>query len=240
MTDSILVVDDEAELRATLVRYLTLEGYSVSGAADGEMMRRVLAETEVDLVVLDLGLGEETGLDLLRKLREVRDIAVIILTGKSDPIDRIVGLELGADDYVTKPFLNRELLARIKAVLRRARSVPSAVQVEPPAAAKALQFRGWEIDSVARTLTSPAGTGVALTAAEFEILMELATNAGTAISRSRLLAVAHRRTWSPDDRSVDIHVHNLRRKLAEVDPGPEIIVASRNVGYLLAAEVMRV
>jgi two-component system, OmpR family, response regulator len=239
MTDSILVVDDEAEFRTTLVRYLTIEGFSVTGVADGEAMRQVLAETDVDLVILDLGLGQETGFDLLRKLRETRDIAVIILTGKSDPVDRIVGLELGADDYVTKPFLNRELLARIKAVIRRARAHPATTTAAQQAAAKALRFRGWEIDTVARRLTSPAGEAVPLTAAEFEILAELAAKSSTPVSRSRLLEVAHRRAWTPDDRSVDIHIHNLRRKLADGDSGPDMIVASRNVGYLLAAEVTR-
>ena len=178
----------------------------------------------------------ETGLDLLRKLRETRDVAVIILTGKSDPIDRIVGLELGADDYVTKPFLNRELLARIRAVLRRAKGAETVLPLAEPGDAKGILINGWQIDLVARTLNAPDGQPVQLTSAEYDILVELAENAGKAVGRARLMEVAHRRNWSPDDRSIDIHVHKLRKKLADYPSPSELIVAVRNVGYICAAE----
>ncbi len=233
VSDSILVVDDDPEMRATLVRYLTSEGISVTAAGDGQAMNRSLQENDFDLVVLDLSLRNETGLDLLRKLRETRDIAVIILTGKSDPIDRVVGLELGADDYVTKPFLNRELLARINAVLRRARPTPTPARAE----GRYVAFNDWRMDLVARTLTAPNGHPVQLTTAEFNILVELVEHAGKAVTRERLMDVAHQRSWTAADRSIDIHVHNLRKKLSEPSAGSDIIVAVRNIGYVLAAEV---
>lgn len=237
MTDSILVVDDEPGMRATLVRYLTSEGLSVTAAGDGREMNKALSEGDFDLVILDLGLRNETGLDLLRKLRETRDIAVIILTGKSEPVDRVVGLELGADDYVTKPFLNRELLARVNAVMRRSRSRGGSPSGVGPGTARTLRINDLRIDLMARTLTAPDETSVPLTTAEFDILVELAEHVGKAVARERLMEVAHRRSWTPADRSVDIHVHNLRRKLSAAAPGSDMIIAVRNVGYVLAAEM---
>ena len=238
LNDSILVVDDEPGMRATLVRYLTSEGLSVTAAGDGREMNKALKEGDFDLVILDPGLRNETGLDLLRSLREARDIAVIILTGKSDPVDRVVGLELGADDYVTKPFLNRELLARVNAVMRRSRSRGAA----PPGArfsnARSVRINDLRIDLIARTLWTADETSVPLTSAEFDILVELASHVGKAVARERLMEVAHRRAWTPADRSVDIHVHNLRRKMSMAAKGSDMIVAVRNVGYVLAAEVM--
>ena len=238
LTDSILVVDDEPGMRATLVRYLTSEGLSVTAAGDGREMNKALKEGDFDLVILDLGLRNETGLDLLRSLRETRDIGVIILTAKSDPVDRVVGLELGADDYVTKPFLNRELLARVNAVLRRSRSRGAA----PPGArfstARSVRINDLRIDLTARTLQTADDTMVPLTSAEFDILVELASHVGKAVARERLMEVAHRRSWTPADRSVDIHVHNLRRKMSASSSGGDTIIAVRNIGYVLAAEVI--
>lgn len=229
---SILVVDDEPAMQATLVRYLTSEGFHATAAGDGRAMNNALHTNQFDLVILDLSLGNETGLDLLRRLRETRDIAVIILTGKSDPVDRVVGLELGADDYVTKPFHNRELLARINAVLRRGRS-----KVVSAGENRFVLFSDWRMDLVARTLASPTGKLVQLTTAEFSILVELVEHPGKAVTRERLMAVAHQRSWTVTDRSIDIHVYNLRKKLSAAASGSDIIVAVRNVGYVLAAEV---
>jgi two-component system, OmpR family, response regulator len=233
LTGSILVVDDEPEMRSTLVRYLISEGFSAMPASDGLAMNKALQVHGFDLVILDLGLRNETGLDLLRKLRETQDIAVIILTGKSDPIDKVVGLELGADDYITKPFLNRELLARINAVLRRTKTSPAPLQGE----SRHVLFNDWRIDLVARTLAAPDGRSVQITTAEFNILVELVEHAGKAVTRERLMDVAHHRAWTAADRSIDIHVHNLRKKLSSPASGSDIIVAVRNIGYVLAAEV---
>lgn len=231
---SILVVDDDPAMLTTLVRYLSSEGFSVTAASDGQAMNKALGENEFDLVILDLSLRNETGLDLLRKLRETRDIAVIILTGKSDPIDRVVGLELGADDYVTKPFLNRELLARINAVMRRARP---HLRAAAPIEGRYVTFNDWRMDLVGRTLESPDGKQVLLTTAEFNILVELLEHPGKAVNRERLMEVAHQRSWTAADRSIDIHVHNLRKKLQSAASGSDMILAARNIGYVLAAEV---
>ena len=238
MTGSILIVDDEPQMRTTLVRYLTSEGFTVMAASSGSEMNSILSGATIDLVVLDLGLRNETGLDLLRKLRETQDLAVVILTGKSDPIDRVVGLELGADDYITKPFLNRELLARIKAVIRRVKPGASIKPQQVSEPLKAVFVNGWRIDLIARTLTSPDQRPVILTSAEYDILVELVENAGKTVDRNRLMEVAHRRSWTQSDRSVDIHVHNLRKKMAAFAGGSNIIVAMRNVGYMVAAEIL--
>ncbi len=236
MNGSILVVDDEPEMQATLARYFSSEGFTVSTVGDGTAMKLALSENGFDLVILDLGLRDEAGLDLLRVIRETFDIAVIILTGKSDPIDRVVGLELGADDYVTKPFFNRELLARVKAVMRR--SSHSAVNgaADDSDNHKFILFDDWRIDLVARTINSLSGKFLLLTTAELNILVELAQNAGKAITRDRLMHVAHRRAWSPVDRSVDVHVHNLRKKLDDASSRNDLIVTVRNIGYMLAVE----
>jgi len=236
MNGSILVVDDEVEMQATLVRYFTSEGFDVTAVADGQAMHKTLSRGSFDLVILDLGLHHESGLDLLRVLRDAHNIAVIILTGKSDPIDRTIGLELGADDYVTKPFFNRELLARVKAVTRRANYQSRDVRRPGSNAAKFILFEDWRIDLVARTLTTGGGQEVFLTTAELDILVELAQNAGEAITRDRLMQVAHHRTWSPVDRSVDVHVHKLRKKLTDASSHSDMIVTVRNMGYMLAAE----
>ncbi len=237
MNGSILVVDDEPEMQMTLVRFFTSEGYTVTAVGNGQAMYKALPGSDFDLVILDLSLRNETGLDLLRDLRETYTIAVIILTGKSDPIDRIVGLELGADDYVTKPFLNRELLARTKAVIRRARVPPRVDQHAGLNGAKFILFNDWRINLVARTLTSLRWQPVELTTAEFSILVALAENAGKAVTRDQLMQVSHRRTWSPVDRSVDVHVYKLRKKLTDASSHSSMIVTVRDIGYMLATEV---
>ena len=227
----ILIVDDDPELCATVARYLASEGFAASVAANGAAMRRALHADKFDLIVLDLGLRNESGLDVLRQLRMSSAIAVLILTGKADPVDRVVGLELGADDYLAKPFLNRELLARVKAVLRRVRAPMPKDRSEAPM----LRFDGWTIDLTVRRLTAPDGKVVALTTAEFDLLVALARSAGQPLDRDQLLEIVHRRHRGPLDRSIDVHISNLRRKLNGATERPDLIVAVRNVGYLLAA-----
>lgn len=234
---SVLVVDDEPDMRSTLVNYLSSEGLSVTAAGDGREMGKALKEGNFDLVILDLGLRNESGLDLLRTLRETQDIAVIILTGKSDPVDLVVGLELGADDYVTKPFMNRELLARVNAVMRRYQPHGATRLDNEINNARSVKINNLHVDLIARTLAASDECPLSLTAAEFDILVELARHVGKAVARERLMEVAHRRNWTPADRSVDIHVCNMRRKLSAAAPGPDMIIAMRNIGYLLAAEV---
>ena len=233
MNGHILIVDDDPELCSTLTRYLTSENFVVGTAANGTTMRGLLAGATFDLIVLDLGLRDEGGLDLLRGLRKTSDIPVLILTGKGDPVDRVVGLELGADDYLSKPFMNRELVARVKAILRRVKtpSIKDRTEVQAP------RFQGWPIDLPARKLTSPDGETVALTSAEFDLLVALARSPGQPLDRGQLLKIVHGRNWAPLDRSIDVHISNLRRKLNGSSEQSELIVAVRNIGYLLAATV---
>ncbi len=240
MTDRtvVLVVEDEEAIRELVATYLEQEGFSVLAAPDGISMRRTLAERSVDLIVLDVRLPDEDGFDLVRELRRTRDTPVILLTGKASPVDRIVGLELGADDYLAKPFELRELLARIRSVLRR--TIGSASQPAPtpgPGGIKVRVFSGWALDPVRRRLFSPNGAEVELTGAEFELLRELVDNAQQPISRNQLLNAAQSRDWEPHDRSIDVSISRLRKKL-EIDPGnPTLIKTIRNVGYILASEV---
>ncbi len=242
MTDRtvVLVVEDEEAIRELVATYLEQEGFAVLAAPDGTSMRSTLAENSVDLIVLDVRLPDEDGFDLVRELRRTRDTPVILLTGKAAPVDRIVGLELGADDYLAKPFELRELLARIRSVLRR--TLGSVAQAAPGSGhgheeIRVRVFSGWALDPVRRRLFSPEGAEVELTGAEFELLRELVENAQQPISRNQLLNAAQSRDWEPHDRSIDVSISRLRKKL-ESDPGnPTLIKTIRNVGYILASEV---
>ena len=241
MSETILVVDDEPEIRSLFDRYLSSEGFRVLAVPDGATMRQALESGPVDLIILDLGLPREDGLSLLRYLRETSQIPVIIVTGKGDPIDRVVGLEVGADDYVVKPFLNRELLAPVKAVLRRTKVGPGDAPATGPAAGpvEILSFNGWRVDVTGRRLSTPDGKDVRLTSAEFDLLLALVRNAGRPMSRDPLLETVHDRDWSPIDRSIDVHVANLRRKIEDNPRQPTVIITIRNVGYALGATVTR-
>lgn len=237
---SILVVDDEPEIRTTLNTYLTGEGFLVETVADGQEMRIALASGSFDLVLLDLSLRNESGLDLLKNIIADTGIAVVILTGKSDPIERVVGLELGADDYVVKPFLTRELLARINAVLRR--TAPKSPPVVQQAQVETnghnpLRVNDWLMDLQTRQVHTAKGARVELTGAEFNVLATLVKHVGEAVSRDELSKSALNREWSPSDRSVDIHIHNIRRKLSESHCKDDTIVTVRNFGYALAADI---
>ena len=236
MTDNahhILVVDDDREIRDLLSRFLVKHGLRVSSAKDGPEMMKALGERGIDLVVLDLMLPGEDGLSLCRRLRAQSDMPVIMLTAMGEDTDRIVGLEMGADDYLPKPFNPRELLARIKAVLRRSQNLAAP----PVAADEMLRFDGWALDIGARQLLSPDGTDVALSTGEYELLYAFVTHPRRVLSRDQLLDLARGRSAVPFDRSVDIQVMRLRRKI-EVDPKePRIIKTVRGGGYVFAAEV---
>ena len=232
----ILIVDDDREIRDLLARFLAKHGHRVEVAADGRAMRKALEEWRIDLVVLDLMLPGEDGLVLCRRLRAESNIPVIMLTAMGEDIDRIVGLEIGADDYVPKPFNPRELLARIKAVLRRTGETP-AVAGTAERDGSALGFAGWRLEPAARRLTAPDGTGVELTAGEFELLAALVEHPQRVMSREQLLDLTRGREAAPFDRSIDVQVSRLRRKI-ETDPAkPELIKTVRNGGYVFAAAV---
>jgi two-component system OmpR family response regulator len=228
----ILVVDDDREIRDLLNRFLVKHGLRVSTARDGVEMSRILDGAAIDLVVLDLMLPGEDGLSLCRKLRSTTNLPVIMLTAMGEDTDRIVGLEMGADDYLPKPFNPRELLARVKAVLRRVQSLPAASPKGDTA-----KFDGWTLDLGSRRLTSPQGEEVELSTGEYDLLLAFATHPRRVLSRDQLLDLARGRTAAPFDRSVDIQVMRLRRKI-EADPKePRLIKTVRGGGYMFAAEV---
>ncbi len=234
----ILVVDDDKGIRSMLRRYLEAEGFRVSEAADGTALRAALKEAEVDLVLLDLVMPGEDGLSLARDIRRHSSVPIIILTGKGDLIDRVVGLEAGADDYLTKPFHLREVLARIRSVLRRARppAQPSE-EDKPPGPGEILGFLGWELDLTRRELQPPSGDRVPLTTGEFELLRVFARNANRVLTRDQLLDLVQGRGWSAFDRSIDTQVARLRRKIERDPAKPELIKTVRGAGYVFAAAV---
>jgi DNA-binding response OmpR family regulator len=232
----ILVVDDDAEIQALLARYFGNHGFRISAAGDGAAMRSAIAAGPVDLVLLDLGLPREDGLELTRWLREHWSGAIIILTGRGESVDRVVGLELGADDYVTKPFELRELLARVRSVLRRAQPAPAPVAAPQ---ASGVEFAGFHFDAEARRLTGPDGAEIALTTGEFDLLQVFLAAAGRVLTRDQLIGQMHGREAGPFDRAVDVQVGRLRKKI-EADPTrPELIKSVRGAGYLFAARVQR-
>jgi len=229
----VLVVDDDASLSRMLGEYLSTHGYEVSAAASGAAMRNEIERALPDVVLLDLQLPGEDGLTLARYLRERYDVGIIMLTGTADTIDRVIGLEIGADDYIGKPFDPRELRARLKSVMRRLRARPSPA-ADPPAAgtARRVPMACCTLDTVSRQLFDAEGREIALTPMEFDLLRIFATHPNEVLSRDRLLALTRNREWEPFDRSIDIRVARLRRKI-EADPErPQSIRTVRGVGYL--------
>ncbi len=238
MAPHILVVDDDPQIRSMIDRYLTHEGFTVSLAQNGAEMDEALDKGPVDLVLLDLVLPGDDGLMLARRIREKSDIGIIILTGKGEMIDRVVGLEMGADDYVAKPFHLRELLARIKSVLRRAVAHPAPTEAAPAPAEKTVaRFAGWAFDFVKLELASPDGTTVALTTGETNLLVAFLKNPNRVLDRDRLLDLISHREWEPFDRSVDTQVVRLRRKIEEDPSSPALIKTVRGAGYIFAVPV---
>src|SRR5882724_9959534 len=231
----ILIVDDQREICDLVQEYLSGEGYRVSTAQDGGGMRKVMGQAEVDLVILDLMLPGEDGLTLARQLREESTVGIIILTGRGETVDRIIGLEMGADDYLPKPFHLRELLARVKSVLRRV----SARGTERPSATgrSKARFAGWDLDLSTRELMSPAGSEVRLTTGEFDLLAAFVNNANQVLSRDRLLDLARNREAGPFDRTIDVQVGRLRRKLEDDPQKPTIIKTVRGTGYIFTPTV---
>ena len=228
----ILVVDDDPRICRLLTRVLSKEGYQVETAANGEAMWRALQIWQCDLVVLDLRLqAGEDGLSLARQLREESDIALIMLTGRGDWVDKVVGLEVGADDYITKPFEPRELIARIRSVLRRAAHSRSNVAASENGK-EIIRFSGWALDLDRRVLTSNSGVAVELTSYEFELLAVLASRQGRVLSRGQILELVANRRWDPDDRSIDVLIGKLRHKLGENSRYPRLIKTVRGVGYM--------
>jgi two-component system OmpR family response regulator len=230
----LLVVDDDREIRDLLGRFLKKHGYRVTAARDGREMRQALADWRIDLVILDLMLPGEDGLALCRDLRARSKLPVIMLTAMREETDRIVGLEMGADDYLVKPFNPRELLARIKAVLRRA---SYALDAAPTVTRSVLRFADWKVDLAQRRLESSQGQAVDLTEGQFELLAAFVQHPQRVLNRDQLLDLTRGREAAPFDRSIDNQVSRLRRKI-ELDPSrPEIIKTIRGGGYIFTANV---
>ncbi|OYU68330.1 MAG: DNA-binding response regulator [Burkholderiales bacterium PBB5] len=235
--DHVLIVDDDPDIRELLTQYLARQGLRASGAADGPTMRRVLAREPVDLLVLDLMLPGEDGISLCRALRAPGQppLPIVMLSARADEADRILGLELGADDYLPKPFAPRELLARIQAVLRRTRMLPPGIAAELPQAL--LRFGDWTLDTVARHLLDAQGTVVALSGAEYRLLRVLLQQPQRVLSREQLLHLTQGRDGDVFDRSIDLLVSRLRQRLGDDPKDPRYIKTVRSEGYVWCTHI---
>ncbi|MCP4766187.1 MAG: response regulator [Gammaproteobacteria bacterium] len=224
----ILVVDDDADLRWMVEKYLSKHEFAVTLAEDGEKMREILEEQTFDLAILDINLPGEDGLSLARYLRSNFQIGIIMLSAAAEVFDRIVGLEMGADDYVTKPFEPRELLARVKSVLRRSQG---AIEREVESGSR-VKFGEYSLDLDAHQLLDRDEQAVALTSMEFDLLKAFAENPNKVLDRDQLLNLSHNRDWDPFDRSIDIRITRIRRKIEAEPSKPQIIKTVRGAGYI--------
>jgi len=225
----VLVVEDDGAVSKLVKTYLEREGYAVSTAETVRDMRRTVAGGEIDIIILDVGLPDEDGWSALRWLRAQGDIPVVMLTSESETVDRIIGLELGADDYLPKPFDLSELLARLHSVQRRVEQLPAPAQ---PGGEEKIRFPGWIVDLATQQLTAENGQPVRLTQAEYRILVLLCRHPHQVITRDQLTEAVAGRSWQPFDRSVDVHISNLRRKLMRNDKLPSPIRTVRGSGYM--------
>lgn len=234
MTPRVLIVDDDPLIRELLQAYLSKEGYEVHCAATAELAETFLASHAVDLVMLDIRLPGKDGLTLTRELRVRSEVGIILITGRNDEIDRIVGLECGADDYVIKPLNPRELVSRAKNLIRRVRHA----QTPKPVAAIARpvkQFAAWALDTDRRRLIDQTGSETLLTHGEYQLLSVFLRNSGHTLSRDQLMDQIRNREWVPNDRSIDVLVGRLRRKLHDDPAEPQLIITIHGAGYLFTA-----
>jgi DNA-binding response OmpR family regulator len=230
----IAVVDDEPDIRETVGEYLELKGYRVTRCNGGAALRALLETDSVDLVLLDVAMPEEDGLSIARYLNANTDLTFMMLTAAGEVVDRIVGLELGADDYMAKPVDLRELLARVKAVLRRGSRRGEETSIEAASTPQMVRFGSCTLDTAAHRLVGSDGGDVAITAMEFDLLKAFAEHPNRVLSRDQLLDLAHNRGWEPFDRSIDIRIARLRRKI-EPDPAkPQVIKTVRGAGYMFS------
>ncbi len=232
--DHILIVDDDAEIRKLLGDYLQKNGLKTTAVADGRAMWQALEAGRVDLIVLDLMLPGDDGLTLCRNLRARSEIPVLMLTARGDETDRIVGLEMGADDYLPKPFSPRELLARIKVILRRSRSLPDNLRPED---ARLLRFSDWLLDTAHRHLVSAAGVVTPLSGSEYRLLRIFLSHPNRVLNRDQLVDLTQGREADPLDRSIDVQVSRLRHRLGDDPRDPRLIKTVRGEGYVLSVPV---
>ncbi|MFN3869145.1 MAG: response regulator [Hyphomicrobiaceae bacterium] len=232
----ILLCDDDPELRRLLASFLRDHGYRVTPIGDGRGISRHVADARFDLLILDLMLPGANGLDICRQLRATSAIPILMLTAKGSEIDRIVGLEMGADDYVAKPFSPPELLARTRALIRRSRMMP----IEPgQSGRRTLTFDGWQLDTQRRELKNPHGVIIDLSAGEYDLLLTFLEAPNRILDRDYLLEVTRKRTPTGFDRSIDVQISRLRRKIDAPESSETLIKTVRGAGYMLTAEVMR-
>ncbi len=236
----ILVVDDEEPVRTLLRECFELEGYRVSEAQSGAELIRSLEGGNIDLITLDLKLGGENGLELARTVRSSHNVPIVMITGKGDMIDRVVGLELGADDYIAKPFHVREVVARVRAVLRRYEGPPTPAAEAPAPPGEKYAFDVWQLDLPRRELRKADGTPQELTTAEFNMLEMFVKRPSRVLSRDNIMDLLKGHDWSPFDRSIDSLLVRVRRKIEAVPDAPRIIKTVRGVGYVMAAEVKKI
>ena len=235
----VLVVEDDAPMRHLIGRLLRENGFRATGVRDGREMRETLRHAEVDLVLLDVMLPGESGLDLLRELRrEQTSLPVVMVTAKGAEADRVLGLELGADDYLPKPFGRRELLARVRAVLRRARPTAAGPEEAAHRGARQLRFDGWTVDTARREVLAPGGAVVDFSGAEYDLLLAFLEHPHRVLARDQILELSRGRLADPNDRSVDVLVSRLRRKL-EGEGGTAMIKTVRGSGYMFLPHVER-
>jgi two-component system OmpR family response regulator len=230
----LLIVEDDRDIAEMLVELAQLNGYAAVSAGTGREMDRLLAKHSFDLILLDAMLPGEDGFSICRRLRTASDMPILMLTALGDDIDRVVGLELGADDYVTKPFNSRELVARIKALLRRSASAATPRQVANNAP---LCFAGWTLDPAARSLVDPESVQISMTTAEFEILLAFCNNPNQVLAREQLLAMTHAGSAGPVERSVDAHISRVRQKIEPNPRDPSFIKTVRLGGYVFTPKV---
>ena len=235
-SDHILIVDDDAEIRSLLTRYLEKNGLRATSVGDGKAMWLALERGSFDLVVLDIMLPGDDGLTLCRELRGKSEIPVIMLTARGDETDRIVGLEMGADDYLPKPFSARELLARIKVILRRTRTLPPNLL---PQDEHLIGFAGWKLDTTRRELITPAGEAAPIGGVEYKLLRVFLDHPNRVLDRDQLLDLSQGREADPLDRAIDVQVSRLRHRLGDDSRHPQLIKTVRGEGYVLSAAVTR-
>lgn len=232
----ILVVDDDGQIRQLVAKFLRENGFRVTVARDGRELMRVVADTPVDLIVLDIMMPGGNGLDLCRELRKSSSTPIIMLTARGSETDRIVGLELGADDYLGKPFNPRELLARVNAVLRRSRGLQGE---RAPHAGHHLEFERWRLDTLRRELINPDGVVIDLSTGEYDLLLSFLEAPQRVLTREQLLDAAKHRIATGFDRAIDVQVSRLRRKLDASEEGQAMIKTIRGVGYMFVPAVSR-
>lgn len=231
-THHVLIVEDDAVTRARIAAYFESENYRVSQSEDGNDGARMVTESAIDVVLLDIKLPGNDGLQIARELSEKTDVGIILVTARDDEVDRIVGLEIGADDYVTKPFNPRELLARVKNLIRRKQSDQSRLHKQ-----RSKTFSGWTLDLSRRCLSSNTQDKLSLTRGEFELLVTFLEHPGKILHREWLMEKVTHRVWSPNERTIDVLVLRLRNKIEQDSHAPQIILTVHGEGYLFASEV---